>query len=809
MAWSGASALFAGSAEIFSGPAAEYVVAPPVAKASPEVVRWVWVQERMQVDRRGAAVRAPIFFSAGECRDPGELALVRWPSRERVPVQVDDVRRDADGGVARLHLWFKTDLRAEETQRWALVRRDKTDMKQEGPAVAVAVHDGHLEVEASGSEVKFYRELDRYGPLASLQLANGPALEFSDGAGAAATLLGATGAGEAVTPGTGGSLDWGSGPIFAKVAFRNRDKSGASEIEQVFRVFSDGSINLIQTIKLSGAEGRMTVKTQDFLSGQVRGAENLIVRPQSAGLIASLADVHRGYQVDGLWEDKRSQGWLVVPGSLGGTAGRVELERHRQFRLRAPGAMTSGEGDARPGTVRAFWSEVTLYPAKREGAGLARAVLLAASQPLVAAVDRPGLDVAAAVARIQDNVREMKPVGWVNETVVRHLSGRPATFPKRNWVVEEDPAHWLAAAQRAEAKVTKNSSRPLAEHEKGRAAGSLDPYHITYGSTGLAFWLMRDELPRAPQVSLRAQLEAVRRHLARTDEGGWPYLDVFARNQNMQMGPPFLAMADRDADPDLRRFYRDQLAAPPIAAVQLHGQRPYEGRPQPGSVPSDALYQGVVDFFLHASELVLNESLGFQPVAFGRYLDAIDVNADLYHPAHARAAEQGFGFSHANFFRTQSHLHRWLNWGPAPFIALLQSPAEDGLVPGSTEVWYFANALAGRWKNWPDQSWLFLASELPRQAAAFAPPPRPEQVKSVRIQRDKKGNHVTWEKNPQATSYRVYRLRTGQSPVWLNSPYRTGGEAAAESLGWDDAGGDPEDRYRVHVIDSAGRESGW
>ena len=42
---------------------------------------------------------------------------------------------------------------------------------------------------------------------------------------------------------------------------------------------------------------------------------------------------------------------------------------------------------------------------------------------------------------------------------------------------------------------------------------------------------------------------------------------------------------------------------------------------------------------------------------------------------------------------------------PAPFVALLQSPAAGGATPGVTEAWHYADMLAGRWKNWPDQSW--------------------------------------------------------------------------------------------------------
>src|SRR5207244_3051869 len=70
------------------------------------VLRWIWVEERMDRPRTGAPVRVPIFLAQGECREPEELSVMRWPDGPAVAVQTDDVRRGPDGGVARLHLWF-------------------------------------------------------------------------------------------------------------------------------------------------------------------------------------------------------------------------------------------------------------------------------------------------------------------------------------------------------------------------------------------------------------------------------------------------------------------------------------------------------------------------------------------------------------------------------------------------------------------------------------------------------------------------------------------------------------------------------
>ena len=804
------------SGAVFEGPIAAYEEVPPLdsgyaSTETKDVLRWIWVEERMNVARHDAPVRVPLFLAAGEFRNPDELAIVRWPSGEAVETQADDIRRGPDEGLARLHLWFTVNLAPLEHQRFALIRRQNGTKARSAPVEARVVGD-RLQVTTAGSSALFYTSVDAKGPLASLHLTDGPILDFPNGAGPVITWSSAL---SALTPGTTPSpvpakLIWGTGPVFAKIQFQVRDQTGAT-MTQFYRAFRNGSFDLIQTVEppVEQTTG-LTLATQDFLNGELTGGHPLAVKAQPAGIVENLVGVHRGYVVDVLDQPGRPRGWIVVPGTLGGTAGRVGIDQGKQFRLRAPSGLNRGTGDARPGSVRQYWSEVTLIPAKREGGAFERSVELAAGQPLVAVVERPGVTLATATARVKDNVLEMKPVGWVNESLIRSLQGKAEPFPRRKWSTESDPEYWVASAKRAEAKVMGGAPRRLQEDEKGRAAGSLDPYHVTYDTTALAYWLMNGDLPPPVLESNRARMEAVRRQIGRVDESGWPYLDVFARTQNMQMGPPLLTLADAGASAETRRYYRDQLSAPTLGAVMLRGLRPYQGRAQTQSGESDTLYQAVVDFMLRATELSTNEAFGLQPVAFGRYLDAIDVNADLYHPAHPRSEDEGGRFARANFFRTQSHLHRWLAWGPAPFFALLQNPPResDGGFPGATEAWQFANVLSGRWKNWPDQSWLFLSSVLPEKAKTYHPAPRPAAVGTVKIDHRADGNHLSWEKRSDAQSYRVYRLRSGSPPFWVDSPYRGGKTDGAADEGFD-AEGKPDDGYVVHVLDQAGHESAW
>lgn len=805
-----AGQIHAATADVFTGPPAEYEEVPPVVAKSPDtgindVLRWVWVEERMNVNRHDAPVRVPIFLAAGECRDPAELELVRWPSREVLATQADDVRRGNEGGIARLHLWFTTDIKAGDRVLFALVRRKQDKALARAPVEARET-GGRLQVHTVKDDVVFNLSGDGRRPLEALQLSDGPALEFPGGIGATTDWKNTSGPKDEASPVN--PIRWGTGSVFAKVSAQFRDDAGAV-VTQDFRVFGDGTLNIIQTVKPPAQAPEAGLISQAFLNGKIEAKTPLRVRPQSAELVDTLVDVHPGYVVDALLTAESKNGWLVIPGSLGGVAGRVNLAGNGQIQIQGPADLTLGVGDAKTRNVRAFWAEITLVPAHRDGNGLDRASLLAAGQPLVGVVERPGVSLAMAVSRLRDNVREMKPVGWINESLIRFLNGKQNPFPRRNWKAESEPETWVASAEKAKAKVTGHSSRPLQEAEKGRAAGSLDPYHITYGTTALVYWLLHDNLPPPVLTSLRAQMEAVRRELGRTNEEGWPYLDVFFRTQNMQMGPPLLTLADAGADPELRRYYRDQLSAPTLAAVMLRGLRPYAGSPQSKPNESDSLYQGVVDFMLRATELSLNESLGLQAVAFGRYLDAVDVNADLYHPAHPRSADAGGIFARANFFRTQSHLHRWLAWGPSPFIALLQSPPQDGSsFPGATEAWYFANMLSGRWKNWPDQSWLFLAGALPEKAASYHPPLRPAAVTPVNFQHQENGNHVVWEPRTEAVAYRLYRLRPGTPPQWIGSPYR-GGKRLDDLTDRIDPDGKAGDSYVVHVIDKDGRESPW
>jgi hypothetical protein len=82
-------------------------------------------------------------------------------------------------------------------------------------------------------------------------------------------------------------------------------------------------------------------------------------------------------------------------------------------------------------------------------------------------------------------------------------------------------------------------------------------------------------------------------------------------------------------------------------------------------------------------------------------------------------------------------------------------------------------------------------------------------VKTVRVKHGSDGNQISWETQAQAATYRVYRLRPGSPPVWLDSPYK-GGHPLNDSISeWRDADGKADDDYRVHAVNPAGQESAW
>jgi hypothetical protein len=375
-----------------------------------------------------------------------------------------------------------------------------------------------------------------------------------------------------------------------------------------------------------------------------------------------------------------------------------------------------------------------------------------------------------------------------------------------------DRENLLRGARGSKAKITNNGSRKLREDEKGRAYGALDPYHITYTqSAAAALAALPDAPPTVSAVNL-AMASGVREAGGLVDAGGFPYIDCFNRTLNMQLGAVLfgLTAGARAGDTELVRFYRDLATAPAVQGVFGRAQRPYTGAPAKSADQTDFLYQSICDFWLRTTELLAQENLDLQPLAFSRYTDCIDVMADQYHGIAARDKPGAAGIARANFFRGQAHTHRWLGWSCAPYIRLLEDPARHGTA-GLTEAIRYSETLKGRWKNWPDLTYYVLADLLVRNPPSQQTPPELLQAPSLtNVRTEGENTALTWTAVSGAAGYRVYRATAPGGPyTWLNSPYRESPPPPLTETRYVDRDAPKGATYLVTAIDAAGRASPW
>src|SRR5690606_31037734 len=141
---------------------------------------------------------------------------------------------------------------------------------------------------------------------------------------------------------------------------------------------------------------------------------------------------------------------------------------------------------------------------------------------------------------------------------------RQRTLQRAPRAGEDNPESWVRGAQAAEARITEQGRRAVKEHEKGRAAGGLDPYHITYTQSAVVGLAALDLVPEPTRAVGLAIARGSRVFSGRVDEAGSPYIDCFFRASNMQMGPMLFGLTEgkRAGDEALVRFARDLATAP-------------------------------------------------------------------------------------------------------------------------------------------------------------------------------------------------------------------------------------------------------
>ena len=803
-------------ADVFDGPPLAYgMVLYSVDPNGSEEFRHFQVEERLGLARNADLVRIPVFFGDGECRDLDALGIVRENGKP-VSWQADDIRRAPDGGISRVHLWIQVDLAAGETQRYRIVRRTNASAKPAIPAVEVLANEKVITVNTERGAAVWGRE----GQLLALPGFNEQRLFGAVGAFPRAAISypakGDLPASLVVFDAQSGprEVEWASGPLFAKIRVQISNPVGAT-LEQVYRIPRHGREVVITSALAPGNRAGSVVQENKLLVGTAaaRPWQKADIIRVPAGVVSALRAEH-AYVVTALKPVDGPGSVLAIPLVIGGPNGMWAVDDKGGFALLAQRNLSRGKDER--DTLYAYGMEVRLVASEDSDSEALWARFREHVQPLVAVVEESGATVERLHAVLREVVREMKPIGWRQEAGRAWVMGDQTRVAK---ILQHGPSAkeldrevLLRSARANTAKMTNNGQRKLRDDEKGRAYGAMDPYHVTYTQSAAAALAVLTDAPETVTAVNHAMAGALREQGGLVDPEGNPYIDCFSRALNMQVGPVLfgLTAAARQQDAGLVSFYRDLATAPPVQAVFGRAQRPYTGAIARGSDQTDYLYQAICDFWLRTSEILANEDLGVHPLAYARYTDCIDVTADLYHAVAATDKPETGGAARANFFRGQGHLHRWLGWSSSPFIRLLEDPARHGSA-GLTAAIHHAEALKGRWKNWPDLTFYILTDMLVREGLArYQRPDRLLAPQAIVARSVQSGTDLSWLSVEGAAEYRVYRADSPRGPYrWLNSPYLASPSPKLTSPKFRDEAAKPGATYLVTSVDASGRASDW
>ena len=802
-------------------------------------LRVLTVEERVGVARADELVRVPLFLHEGEALEPEDLTLYAAEDTARakpIPCQADDIRRDPAGRLSRLHLYFTTDVKAWERRRYLLVAGRNAAPRP--PAVTMSESAGVVTLAGDQLSVGFRTSGPQAGTIAALTSTLG-ALALPERMLAPSLTLVRQDAKCASLRATPLSyalpdqlevrdLRWGSGPLFAKLVLRLGPKGVPDNVEYTYLVPRHGAtMTITQRLFPSEPDSAEVVSAKDnvLLGGRlVLGAAvpQLVAIP--AGLRRLVRNVH-GNTVSALVDESAGLSLLAVPYVLTGER-FIALDEQHQVQVRGPSF--SRNGDANSGSLRAFWGQVRLVLTKGTGEEALWEAMRANVQTLTAVVDEPGLTVAdfsaelGLVAKAYSDIKYWGK-GWQQSAAMDHLTARgdaltrtlegianPAKPPKAD---EAALGFWLPTwAKPDDAGVS--PPRPAS----GKIdTGRLDPYQISYSMSSIPmfarFWNPGERFDRICQ----AVGEASRRTNGVVDAYGSPLISCFATALNMQIGSAHLGLYGglKAGDAQLVRFYRDLIHAQGVTAVYGRGQRPYHSlmRDNQGE-RTDALYEALSDLYLRALEWSCDEDAWAHPAVFGRYADCVDVTADLQHRTLVDEGKRVTSWWRGNFFRTQSHDHRWESWDALPYVGMLGHL--DGDTPaGLTEACYFLRHRAGRAVNWSELLPMFHTEVcLTRACGAWKPKPAPPLPTALRVT----GNQLAWTASTGTAiaGYRIYRAeRMGGPWTFVNTPHAQPGMPApatgalVSGTSFTDPAGHAGQVYWVTAVDAAGIESRW
>ncbi len=821
--------------DVFGAPPAPMTMALRAgAPRTNGLLRLLTVEERVGVGRSNELVRAPLFLHAGECAAPDALALYAAEDvrcERPLPWQADDIRRDATGAVSRLHLYFEADLAPWQRRQFLLYAR--THGAPAMPAVPMEVRDGRVTLRGADLAVTFLADGPRAGGIVALESAAGAVAIPSGVLGPRVTLRRQdvelrTMRETPVSYAEPASMEvralrYGTGPLFAKWVVRIGPPGVPDAAEYTYRLPRRGGL-LIQTARFLPEEpdSLQVVGTTggDLLHGRLvlgRDAAGLRVVDVPAGLRRLLRRAS-GHQNQALVHAASGVSLLAIPYVQSG-ASAIVLGADGTVAFAGPRTFTRHE-DGDSGSIRAFWCETRYVFGRAVTVDALWLASLPHMQTLTAIVDEPGIgpvDLTLELAALAPSFRKITNWGrgWQQTAAIAYIERNEGEWRRILAGVaagragdrsdETSVDHWLPGWARVGPGETPR--RPSGwKIDYGR----MDPYHIGFAAGSMpAFAATLAPSERLDRICL-AVARASRLTNGSVDGYGMPYLNCFSTAFNMQAGSVLFGLHSGRAmdDPGLSQFYRDVTRQNGVLAIYGRGQRAYTSALR-GAGQSDLLYEAISDFWLRTAELHTGEDLWLHPAVYGRYTDAIDVCADLCH--RAPGATDIASWPRANFFRTQTHDHRWEAWDAAPYVGLFRV-AGDPVPPGLTEAAYFVRHRVGRHVNWSELFNHFHAAvNLNAARQRYQPLVAPPLPAGVTVAAARPGRRVTWEPAAGAATYRIYRSEQEGGPwTLLNSPYVVG--RARETLtvcSYEDARGAAAHVYHVTALDARGIESRW
>ena len=377
-----------------NAPPAETV--PALFPASKDgVLRTITIDERVGEARKGELVRVPLFFHPGECPDPNALSLTSASGGDPIAYQVDDVRRAANGEVARMHLYFSADLAPWARAKFVL----KAGKNPAALNASAAKVDGTV-LTLAGDDLKVTFNLAPAAPgsITTLSTATGT-VSFAEGASPTATLYrqGADlklirespiGIGKEGTEVR--DVRWLAGPLFSKLLLRMGPIGTPDEVAYEYIVPRRGTM-LTQTQRFYPLEKdtpeTVGAKANILLQGKIQLGDDAAptIVPISAGMrhrsrnvfpVANQALVSANAKLSLLVVPNTPAGWKEIEVTGGVTAFRGP-----------PDFQTKDGSNSR--SLRVFWGQTRFVVSSETDPEKIWHLSRQASQPLVAIVDEP------------------------------------------------------------------------------------------------------------------------------------------------------------------------------------------------------------------------------------------------------------------------------------------------------------------------------------------------------------------------------------------------------------------------------------